>query len=171
MATNSTNGVGEQYVDSVSVKNSENKGRIGTFFDGFSDQVDLSGLPTAADPSANRGRRWFWIFLLLFGVCFALYQIISQIIVYFSYPVNVYVNIEAVNHLHFPSVTICNKNTWNYSRLQNLAQVQGHQSLNINQIAGHHINQGNTQDIHSFHIENSLHVDDILLKVFIYNVR
>ena len=79
----------------------------------FPDNVELMGLQPIFDETSPIARRILWTFVVLFGVGFAVYQICSQIMLYLSYPVTVYVNISHVDQLPFPRVVICN---YNYMR-------------------------------------------------------
>ena len=56
--------------------------------------------------------RLLWLFLVLTCAGVMGYQIIDRIVYFCNYPVTVNVKVNFNKTLHFPSLTLCNQNTF-----------------------------------------------------------
>ena len=68
----------------------------------FCSEVSVMGVNYVADTSRTTWCRWLWALLVVAGLAFTLFQIVAQIIYYFSYPVNVIIRDEYSRELRFP---------------------------------------------------------------------
>ena len=62
------------------------------------------------DPSRTLAARATWIIMVLFGIGLAIYQIQDRISYYAGHPTTTNINVNEVDILRFPQVTICNEN-------------------------------------------------------------
>ena len=89
----------------------------------FCSEVSVVGLRYVASQSASVFRRSIWLMLLLFGAAITAYQIVDRTMYYFSYPTNVNIRVEYVPEMRFPTVTICNENTFTLSGATSLGKL------------------------------------------------
>jgi len=76
----------------------------------FANDVSVVGLRYVANTSASAFRRSIWVLLILLGAGFTAFQIENRIRYFAGYPVNVVVSVEYMEEMRFPTVTICNEN-------------------------------------------------------------
>ena len=76
----------------------------------FSEEIEVLGLKYVCRENIAIYRRILYLFLVLFGVVFAGYQVLHQIGLYLQWPVNVRTNISYVDVSTFPKVVLCNGN-------------------------------------------------------------
>nr|XP_054775309.1 acid-sensing ion channel 5-like [Lytechinus pictus] len=79
---------------------------------GVPDTVSVSGLKYLFNGRENRTRRmvWSWVIGIALGVM--TYQVFDRCVYYSNYPKSVDVEINYVTNLTFPSVAICNYNSF-----------------------------------------------------------
>ncbi|XP_045167548.2 amiloride-sensitive sodium channel subunit alpha-like [Mercenaria mercenaria] len=78
-------------------------------YDDFCSETSFSAL-TRIHKASNWGKRIMWVIACLFMLTWLILQCVWLFQKYFSYPVEVKIEVEAVPNLMFPSVTICNLN-------------------------------------------------------------
>lgn len=89
----------------------------------FCSEASVVGLRYVANPSASLLRRSIWILLLFVGITFTTFQILDRIAYCFSYPTNVNIRVEHVQEMRFPTVTICNENSFTLSGASSLGRL------------------------------------------------
>ncbi|XP_030836695.1 acid-sensing ion channel 1C-like isoform X1 [Strongylocentrotus purpuratus] len=85
---------------------------------GLPDTVSVSGLKYLFNGRENRTRRmvWSWVIAVALGVM--TYQVFDRCLYYSQYPKSVDVEINYVNNLTFPTVAICNYNSFRKTSIQ-----------------------------------------------------
>ncbi|XP_041453459.1 acid-sensing ion channel 1C-like isoform X1 [Lytechinus variegatus] len=85
---------------------------------GVPDTVSVSGLKYLFNGRENRTRRmvWSWVISIALGVM--TYQVFDRCVYYSNYPKSVDVEINYVSNLTFPSVAICNYNSFRRTPLE-----------------------------------------------------
>jgi hypothetical protein len=76
----------------------------------FFSEVSIGGAKYTVLASASYFRRFLWLFLVLLGIGFCVFQIIDRIQFYVGRPTIANIKINHVHELRFPTVTICNEN-------------------------------------------------------------
>ncbi|XP_070576557.1 acid-sensing ion channel 3-like [Ptychodera flava] len=82
---------------------------------GFCKEISIGGMKYLANPSYGILRRLFWSLIVILAACVLCLQIYMSVATYGAYPSNTNQQIEYVNVLTFPAVTICNFNPFRKS--------------------------------------------------------
>lgn len=85
----------------------------------FAIDVSIIGVKYIADSKSSFIRRLFWTCSVLAGVAFLFYHIHHRFAYFFSYPVAVNIDINHVDNLTFPAVTVCSLNPFKKSEMKN----------------------------------------------------
>jgi hypothetical protein len=89
----------------------------------------IHGLPNIVNQK-NRYLQWFWASAFLFSLAYCSYVLITEVIVFLSYEVNL--DLEVINDdfsIEFPSVTFCNLVPLDFSKNESYQVVSGLVSL------------------------------------------
>ena len=86
----------------------------------FLGEVSIVGAKYAVLSSAALLRRLLWVFLVLFGIGFMLYQVSDRVTYYVGWPTNVKVRVQYTRQIKFPTVTICNENRMSKSKAEQI---------------------------------------------------
>ncbi len=116
------------------------------------------------DGDAPKIRTIFWALVVVFGTGFAIYQVVTQVMVYLTWPVTMYVNVSHVSELPFPRVIICNQNYLQMSTIPggisepvNLTAIQ--------EAANDSALYNGTNYWENFYIQHAHKIEDMLLHV------
>ncbi|XP_067667422.1 acid-sensing ion channel 2-like [Haliotis asinina] len=72
--------------------------------------VNMQGLQRVTDATSGVLRRLFWFLVICGGLAFTAFNIMKQMQLFLSRPVNVHVDVKLGQTLPFPAVTVCNTN-------------------------------------------------------------
>lgn len=87
-------------------------------FSKFTSHVSIVGLVYTNDKSSSFPSRILWSILILFGLCFMIYQIQDRFTAYLKYETTTTIKDRYNPHLQFPAVTICNENRMKKSAVE-----------------------------------------------------
>ncbi|XP_072171079.1 acid-sensing ion channel 2-like [Diadema setosum] len=82
------------------------------FYKAIPEAVGLAGIKYAFNPAEVRTRRLFWLFLVLSAMGVTGYQLIDRSIYFASNPKSVDISVDYDKEKDFPSVAICNYNSF-----------------------------------------------------------
>ena len=101
-------------------------------FNTFCSEASVVGLRYVVNQTASMFRRSVWLLLLLAGTAFTAYEVTDRTRYYFSYPTNINIQVEHVQEMRFPTVTICNENIITLSGATSLGKLS--QPLIVNSV-------------------------------------
>ncbi|XP_064610984.1 acid-sensing ion channel 4-B-like [Liolophura sinensis] len=113
----------------------------------FTQDTTLHGFRYIWLTGAFRLRRLLWFALLLCGTGIMCYQIIDRIIFYYSWPVNVNVEVNFNRSLNFPAVTVCNQNSFRATAAASDGRYRLIESLYTEDTASLNLSQYMAEDI------------------------
>lgn len=89
----------------------------------FADNTSAHGFGKAFTAKTT-WQRIFWATLFLTGFIFSLVQTVRILDKFFRYPKNMIIDLEYMNAIKFPAVTICNKNPYSLTYLAENYQLE-----------------------------------------------
>ncbi|KAK2713695.1 hypothetical protein QYM36_009538, partial [Artemia franciscana] len=110
--SNSTNGI------RIAEENI-NKSTVQTIMETL-EEISIPGFKTIFGDRAKLPRRIMWIAVLLICALTSGFQVQDRVFYYLSFPVDVSVRVTRNSTLRFPTITICNKNEFNMSKVMSL---------------------------------------------------
>ncbi|XP_046545335.1 acid-sensing ion channel 3-like [Haliotis rubra] len=76
----------------------------------LADHVNMQGVKQVSDVTSGVLRRLFWFLVICGGLAFTAFNVMKQMQLFLSRPVNVHVDVKLGQTLPFPAVTVCNTN-------------------------------------------------------------
>ncbi|KAL8606586.1 hypothetical protein ACOMHN_009471 [Nucella lapillus] len=86
----------------------------------FVQKTSIHGLRFAWEEQVGSIKRWLWLLLLLTCAGVMGYQTIDRVLYYYNYPLTVNVHVNFNQSLLFPSVTLCNYNSFRATKAADL---------------------------------------------------
>ncbi|KAJ8301857.1 hypothetical protein KUTeg_020844 [Tegillarca granosa] len=86
-------------------------------FNNFLQESGIHGINKLRKSTSNRWRRFFWGSALLACGIYLIVTITKEIQFFFTYPTTSSIDVDVVDELPFPAVTICNLSPYNKSKM------------------------------------------------------